>query len=377
MKHKFKYTLLVCFTLCISLVLNAQTIIKGNLSDISDTTIFVSFIDENGFRDEKIIVKNHAFEWRNNINFSTRVIFSLSKRSSENQMAIIWTEPGILQLKLNSENIKEYSLKGSKLNDKVKDFEKEISQEQEAYFNVIKKLPQEVRALPEDLKIEFNNAIKALVLRKMKYLELNPESYFSAYLLYESQQALRPEEFKQYLSLIKGDALNSPCVKRIIKEFKGEENGSPGKKAHVFTSKDINGNLFDLSDHIGNKTIILDFWASWCVPCRKGNPHLKDLYAKYKDKGLVVICIADNDSSEGAWKKAVNDDGIGDFIHILRGWKGMEYFFNRNDVSIYYGVKTLPTKFLINKEGIIINRYGDGGVSHEILDKDLEIMFGY
>ncbi len=120
--------------------------------------------------------------------------------------------------------------------------------------------------------------------------------------------------------------------------------------------------------------MLLDFWASWCVPCRKGNPHLKALYAQYKDKGIEFIGISDDDSNPAAWKKAVAKDDL-PWRHVLRG---MDRNLMRagktsdKDISEKYGIHSLPTKILINPEGMIIGRYGSEG---DELDRMLEKSF--
>ncbi len=90
--------------------------------------------------------------------------------------------------------------------------------------------------------------------------------------------------------------------KEIKEELDGLRGGSPGSVAHVFAKNDINGQPLSLADYKG-KYVLIDFWASWCGPCRKGNPHLKSLYAKYKEKGFEIIGISDDDSKPEAWKK--------------------------------------------------------------------------
>ena len=110
------------------------------------------------------------------------------------------------------------------------------------------------------------------------------------------------------------------------------------------------------------KYVILDFWASWCVPCRQSFPHVKELYEKYHQKGLEVFCVADNDDSEDAWKKAIEKDGVEMFIHVLCGREndqGMQKPDYSGDISKAYAVHFLPTKYLIDNEGKIVGKFDD------------------
>ena len=167
-------------------------------------------------------------------------------------------------------------------------------------------------------------------------------------------------------------------VKTIKEDLDGLSMGSPGAKAYMFSSTELRGAPLSLSEYKG-KYVLLDFWASWCVPCRKSNPHLLSLYSKYKDKGFEIIGISDDDGKPEAWHKAVEKDQIGVWKHILRGLdmdKRLKGEPNPYDISQYYGIHSLPTKILIDPNGVIIGRYGGGGENDEAMDQKLSEIFG-
>ena len=94
------------------------------------------------------------------------------------------------------------------------------------------------------------------------------------------------------------------------------------------------------------KVVLIDFWASWCGPCRKENPNLVKLYEKYKDKGFTILSVSlDND--EAAWKKAIEADGLiwPNHVSDLKGWE--------STMTKVYGFNSIPHTVLVNKEGKI------------------------
>lgn len=105
------------------------------------------------------------------------------------------------------------------------------------------------------------------------------------------------------------------------------------------------------------------------------NPHLKELYAIYKDKGIEFIGVSDDDSKPEAWHKAVEKDGP-PWRQVLRGFdmeKLMKNEPNPNDISKKYGISSLPTKILIDRAGKIICRYSE---ESSALDAELKQIFG-
>ena len=139
---------------------------------------------------------------------------------------------------------------------------------------------------------------------------------------------------------------------------------------------DIEGRNISLSSVIDNKAnryVLLDFWATWCEGCVEEMPAVKAAYEKYHDKGFEILCVGDNDGSEPAWKKAIEDDGTQAFRHVLRGLKRTPEggFDKSSDISEKYAIHYLPTKFLIDREGKIIGKMEDAEI-----DAKLKEIFG-
>ena len=208
-----------------------------------------------------------------------------------------------------------------------------------------------------------------------RFIATHIDSYVTAGQLRYKVSSMTYPEAQAVFDRLSERVKKSKLGQEVYQEIQKLKNGSPGSPAAIFSKKDIDGEMFSLADLRG-KYVIIDFWASWCVPCRKSNPHLKELYRKYKDQGLEVVCVSDDDPDEAKWRTAVKKDDIGMFHHVLRGLKFDGKDFDRSeDISELYGIHSLPTKILIDKEGMIIGRYGGGGESPEKMDEKLKEVF--
>lgn len=120
-----------------------------------------------------------------------------------------------------------------------------------------------------------------------------------------------------------------------------------GAVAPLFTSPDTSGNAFNLKDLRG-KYVLLDFWASWCGPCREENPNVVKAYEQFKDKNFTVLGVSlDQPNKRDAWIKAIKDDGlVWQHVSDLKYWK--------NEVAQQYSIRSIPQNFLIDPKGKII-----------------------
>jgi thiol-disulfide isomerase/thioredoxin len=192
----------------------------------------------------------------------------------------------------------------------------------------------------------------------------HPQSFVTAYYLsqnvIEMNQGVFPtDSLRTYYQKFAVSVKNSWYGQQIAVELAKRKIAVAGTEAFDFTGTDINGQSLSLSSFRG-KYILLDFWGSWCIPCRRGNPHLKELYARYKDKGFDIIGIAKDDNTKNAWVKAVEKDGL-PWHHILCG-----------SLDTKYNVTSYPTKILVDTKGIIIGRFGEDEIE---LDNQLKAIF--
>lgn len=373
-------------------------VLKGRIKGQETGILRLSYPSADGkYIQDSVAIQNGTFEFKGQVSEPAMAYFSgaiKSRAMDDPNLSYFFIEPGQLNLEVTAGDFKNLKLKGSKTQDEItalellkapinKEFEPisaAYKKANEAYIQARKdhKPESELEAL-KDKAEEARNQFGPFNERKNKidieFIKTHPDSYYTAYLLRGKISSMSLANATKYYEALSPAIKKGSYGKAILKEIKGLESGSPGSVANVFSTQDINGQQLSLADFKG-KYVLIDFWASWCVPCRKGNPHLLSLYSKYKDKGFEIIGISDDDSNHEAWKKAVDKDGIGVWKHVLRGLKRTESGYDRSaDISDNYGIHTLPTKILVDKNGIIVGRYGGGGENDEAMDKKLSEIF--
>jgi peroxiredoxin len=140
-----------------------------------------------------------------------------------------------------------------------------------------------------------------------------------------------------------------------------EKSAQRDSVAADFSLEDMSGKTVRLSDYKG-KVVLLEFWATWCPPCRASVPGLEKLHKAYKDKGLVLLAVSMDEGGSDEVRSFIKESGI--TYTVLKGTE---------DVAVKYEVRSIPMMLILNKEGKIDRRYLGMG-SDEDLEKDIKAI---
>ena len=223
-------------------------------------------------------------------------------------------------------------------------------------------LQKELEPLSEE---RYNRFIKV----KFDYIDANPSSPISIYLMsYQySEGRMSKEQLKKYYKYFKGDAAKTNFYKGYMTKVYEDNFIKMGIASEVpnFILKTPKDEDLSLAT-IKGKYILIDFWASWCIPCRASFPGLAKLYKKYHKDGFEILGVCTSDKKD-LWLKALAKDKT-PWLHVFDVAEKRSY----GPIATKYGVPHLPTTFLVDKDRKIVLR----NASKEELAAKLKELFG-
>ncbi len=182
-----------------------------------------------------------------------------------------------------------------------------------------------------------------------EFCENNADAYFTPYVIGSIASMLQPQEAMDLVAALSPEVQNTKIATELKEQLQKVLALSEGGKVPDFTMNDQDGKPVKLSDvYKKNKYTLIDFWASWCAPCRQENPNVVANFKKYNEKGFGIIGVS-LDKEKDAWIKAIADDEL-TWVHVsdLQGWK--------NAAAAEYAVRSIPASFLVDSEGKIMGR---------------------
>lgn len=336
---------------------NEKFTLSGKIIGQLNGCVFLKYVNKEGKKiTDSSEIKKGNFYFKGYITEPTLAIFSKFKKplpDNDPNVTDFYLEARNMTATAKKNHLKEIKITGSKTQKEKKIFERRVA----AITNESDSVNEKISEI------------------SYQFIFFHPDSYYSALLLalYKSRWPI--DSVSQLYNQLSPLIQKSFYGKDVAEAINKIDDNSKGKMAKLFTAIDINEESISLSN-FKSRYVLLDFWASWCVPCRQGNSHLIALFKKYHDKGLDIIGVSDDEDIE-AWKTAVKKDKIGIWYNILGLKKDKdEKIDDSNRIGQMYGVQTLPTKILIDKSGMIIGRYGGtGGEDEKALDAKLNEIF--
>ena len=345
-------------------------------SDISDGEM-VYLVQ---YKENIPVLKDSASVVKGNFTFSDSILvpemhYIFFKNIKGNIPVIL--EPGNINITVYKDSLRSTKINGTKSNDDFKTYVDESS----SLINELNNIQNEINynialndsLLTDDLEKQFINMRKKLTDYEFDFMKNKNDSYISALILqrmvfersidYDKADSIM-NTFDESLSL------TSPftAVEKIIENYKLSNTEAPivGSYAPKFSGPGIDGEVISL-DGIKSKYILIDFWASWCAPCRVENPGLAELLNVYSSDDFSILGVS-LDMNLESWKKAIETDGIQSWVHI----SNLKYF--NDPIAKLYDISKegIPSSFLLNPERKIIARNIKGEDLEFVLNAELK-----
>ncbi|BEG99867.1 TlpA disulfide reductase family protein [Bacteroides sedimenti] len=382
--NKAIYAILLITTLFCNKTNAAPFQLKGRIANVKDSTIIELFYTT--FKNNKWIkisnsamILNGEFLFKGDIDETTAACLDYP-----NRIIPIYIEPAKMQLHIDGNNPYRYQLIGTTVEKENTELRKQLLPYWEFYYGYIDKaidLSKKKTLFKDNATISDSLFSEMRNLTKMK--DNNRRKMDSVWFDFASRH-LSFQITPDLLNSISEDGFvgidsirsvydnlpvqnkNSLMGKLALKQIEEHEyrdkvlkNTLVGAFPPDFIRKSISGKTVKLSDYKNKTYVLLDFWASWCVPCLKEMPKMKEIYKKYRDKGLNIIGVS-LDRDRNSWSKAVQKNGLNIWPQVLSSvstGKSTNSDFSIDNLSDLYNCDAVPFFVLIDRDGKVVAKW--------------------
>ncbi len=339
---------------------------SGNIEGAEKDTLYFYALEADGIKAIDSVVLDEKGSFKQKLDFNSFTYLRLGFKP--NNFSLLLIDP-ISDKKISvsssqkDELLENLNVEGSLYSQKGIDFLREGN----AYFQYQSKTQQELQSLSGDERTALTNELRDKAQAFIKLRDTFIQRNANTPLPLLAVQYVNPKnEFPQYFDIVESSIKALPNHS-YTEQLENARKGMivVGNYAPEIAYPDTAGVTRKLSDLKG-KIVLLDFWASWCGPCRRENPNVVAMYKKYVDSGFTVFSVS-LDRNEQRWEQAILKDNLiwPNHVSDLKQWQ--------SEPAKLYGVRSIPSTFLIDREGKIMSLNVRG---HQ-LNQKLEEIFGY
>lgn len=329
--------------------------INGSIqNNVSDKVFLKEFKDNTPVIVDSASVVDNTFIFKGKID-KTKKLYLFTDKNAQRPIAGLYVENTEITISTDNNDPSATVVTGGEaqtLANKFEAIDKKLEEEtkplNDKYMALMpkkeelgEKFEEEVNILREEYGKFAENAQKA----HLSLIKENLSSVVSGDKFARIFSRLEFEEARAITNLFTGEAAECESIVKLKERIAILDNVAIGKPAPDFKLASPSGEMISPSMFKG-KVLIIDFWASWCGPCRGENPNVVKMYKKFHEKGLEILSVS-LDEDKDKWTKAIADDGlIWNHVSDLKGWN--------SEAAKLYGVTGIPHIVLLDKDGIII-----------------------